>query len=379
MRLSLASLVLLNLTAVGLAQRSSAPRPEIQAAAGNAAAKLRDQIMRMPVAKDLPASSLDRALQKAQTVGGPRWVDNHTCQVQMEISGSQLADLLMQDLKEHPESSPLSPADLRKRLDEWGDLTFNAVGSSADGDSVELAQPNGALGAWSAIDEATRKRTIAAARRDAAQKMLENISNISLKEQLHIGDVTSRPATAEKVLAWFNRQPITRVEFLEDLKVSVTVDISPSSLTSTLQSAAEESGINWNRVQQEIAERVETLVGTASAKPGGAGELPVRPPDWAATFIEAEASGSGEGSRLKVARAIETVAIGKLREKFVALKVGINTLAEIAKSDPQVGQGIDRVMMHAHTYKVDYRTDGSVLVHVSLDLRNVWDELRSNP
>lgn len=72
--------------------------------------------------------------------------------------------------------------------------------------------------------------------------------------------------------------------------------------------------------------------------------------------------------------------MGQLREKFLALHVTAQTtLADAVASDPQIAQAVNRAMLHAHTYKVDYRADGSVLTRVSLDLRDAWDELRSNP
>ena len=41
-------------------------------------------------------------------------------------------------------------------------------------------------------------------------------------------------------------------------------------------------------------------------------------------------------------------------------------------------QAIDRVLRQARAYKIDYGADGSVTVHVKLDLDNAWDALRGD-
>jgi hypothetical protein len=306
--------------------------------------------------------------------------------VQLEISGSQLADLLVQDAREHPDQSPLSAVELARRLGDWDKLTFSAVGSSAGGAAIESARPNS--GPWSQVDEMTCRRAIAAARQDALRKMLDQVSGITLTNSLKIGDAVARAKIADALAIWFNQQPVMRVEFLDDLRVSVTVAVTPASLSAEVQSAVsldkEFSGgisVDWNRVQRDISNHTGPVIGTASAAASAtapaAFTLPSSPPEWADTLIESEATATQGASPLKVARAAEAVAIGKLREKFLALRIGDITLAQAAKADPQFAQGLDRVMLRAHTYKVDYRADGSVLVRVSLDLRNVWDELVS--
>jgi hypothetical protein len=338
---------------------------------------------------------LSQALQNAQSVGGPRWVDDHTCQVRLEISGSELADLLVKEAREHPERSPLTPDELRRRLDAWNKMTFFAVGSSAEGESIELAGPHYVVGAWSEVDETTRRRTVAAARRDAVQNILGTVSDIPLSPTFKVQDALARKAIMDRVCDFLNHQPVTRVEFLDDLRVSITLSTTPASFGTALQSAvmgdskfSHDAAIDWKSVQAEIVNRVGPTAGTAWATPAGSTTtpaaptaviLPSSPPDWADTQIESEATSSEGATRLKIARAAEAVATAKLREKFLALKVGKITLAGAAKADPELAKAVNRVMMHAHTYKVDYRADGSILVRVSLDLRNAWEELTGKP
>src|SRR4051812_46686893 len=72
-------------------------RPQIAAATAEAVANLRDAIERTPINQRVTVGDflrrtgsqdeLNRALQRAELVGGPRWVDDDTCQVQLEMSG----------------------------------------------------------------------------------------------------------------------------------------------------------------------------------------------------------------------------------------------------------------------------------------------------
>jgi hypothetical protein len=372
---------------------------QVRAAEGFAAANLREQVLKMPVGRNMAvgdllkrpggAEALARALQNAKEMGGTRWVDANTVQVQLEISGSQLADLLIADAREHPGQSPLSAAELTERLGDWGKLNFVAVGSSAGGEGIESARPG--AGPWSGVDEGTRRRAIAAARADAMRKMLDGISDIAVTDTLRVGDCVARGKIVDALGVWFDAQPVTRVEFLDDLKVSVTVAVSPGSLSDAFRSAvtsdkefSRDINVDWNRVGQEIMMRAGPAIGVGVVSPASTAispvglVLPISPPEWADTLIESEATGTEGSSPLKVARAAEGVAIGKLREKFLALRVGDMTLGEAVKADPRFAEAVNQVMLRAHTYKVDYRADGSVLVRVSLDLRNAWEELRGN-
>jgi hypothetical protein len=388
-----------------------ARRAQVQAAAANAAVSLREQVLRMPLTRGVDvravvdrtqsAAALDQALQGAQQIGGPRWIDDRTCQVRVEIPGSQLSGVLLSEVRQHPDQSPLPIEDLQRRLHEWDRITFYAVGSSAaGGEAIEMARPHLAVGAWSKVDEATRKRTITDARQDAVKHVLDDVAPVALNETLQVRDAIARPAIGDRMNVWLSHQPVTRLEFLEDLKVAVTISPSAKAMTSTLQSAitgdkefSKDRTFNWGQVQQDVAIHVGPTVGTAAApaskppepQPAGPGllsamVLPLQPPDWIDTPIDAEATARSVGTRLKTARAAEAAATDQLRRKFLELHLTPQmTLGDAVKTDPRLGEAVDRAMLHVRINKVDYHTDGSVLARVSLDMQNAWDELRSNP
>src|SRR5437660_4361521 len=106
------ALVLIAAFATGADQPGDdARRAQVQAAATNAAVNLREQVLRMPLTRGIDVRAvvdrtqtlpaLDQALQGAQQIGGPRWVDDRTCQVRLEIPGSQLSGVLLNEVRQH--------------------------------------------------------------------------------------------------------------------------------------------------------------------------------------------------------------------------------------------------------------------------------------
>jgi hypothetical protein len=393
-----------------------ARRAQVQAAASNAASNLREQVLRMPLSRTVDVrqfvdrtrsdSALSAALQNAQQIGSPRWVDDRTCQVRLEVPASSVGQVLLDEAHRNPQQSPVRADDLQQRVTEWNRMSFFAVGSAVAGESIENAAPHAAVGAWAKVSEAVRRKTISRAREDAVTQVLDDVAPVALNQSVHVQDALRRQEIGPHVSRWLSYQPVTRVEFLEDLRVSVTIAPSAKSLASTLQVAViadkdflRDQTVDWDRVEQDIAAHIGPTVGTASISAGDVGAppappspkntsalpvtvLPLQPPDWMDSTLEADATARGVAGapRLKTANTAEAKAIDALKEKLLALHVTqSSTLADAVKSDEHLTRGIDRAMLHARISKVDYLPDGSVRAQASLDLQNAWDELRSNP
>ena len=52
---------------------------------------------------------LRKTLRQSEQVGGPRWTDDRTCQVQLQVSGTRIATALSRIAAANPDRSPLSP------------------------------------------------------------------------------------------------------------------------------------------------------------------------------------------------------------------------------------------------------------------------------
>src|SRR5262249_57387247 len=94
--------------------------------------------------------------------------------------------------------------------------------------------------------------------------------------------------------------------------------------------------------------------------------------------IDAEGSADRAVLPLKTKTNAEAVATENLRRRIGALQLTRDVIIDdAAKIDPRYAEAINRVMLRATVYKVDWRADGSVAVRMSVDSRDVWYELRT--
>src|SRR2546426_328967 len=67
---------------------------------------------------------LARVLRHAQQIGGARWLDEKTCQVRLELSGDDVADLLVSIAQDKPRDVGLPVDVLRRRVEHLRNETF---------------------------------------------------------------------------------------------------------------------------------------------------------------------------------------------------------------------------------------------------------------
>jgi len=309
--------------------------------------------------------------------------------VQLEIPGSRLVSFVHSTMRENPKRSPVKPEAIAGRLNAWSQLTFSAVGSSAEGDSIDLARPTTA-GKWAEVGDRARRQAVERAQADAVHQVILAISPIVIDANRQLKDAIARPPIADRVTAWLNRQPVTRIEFSDDLKVSLTLTLSPSALGRVLRTAitadakfARAGGaIDWDRIRTDVEATPTNAVGTATAVVAPATSLPaivlpITPPDWLDQQLDAEATAHNAGSRLMMGRDAEADATGRIKAQLLALKLDDRTtLGDAARADPQVASAVTRAMRLTHTASVDYLPNGAVHVSMTLDLHDAWDELR---
>ena len=376
---------------------------QVQAATANGVAALREQVLRTRLGKDSTVREfLDRAratddltpiLESAQPVGGPRWVDEQVCQVKMELPGSRVSTFLMSVAGDENRHAGIKPDALKAKLADWKDLKFTGTGTSAGGDEIDQARPGESAGKWADVSDRSRKTAISTARADAFEQVMKSLQPISLDGKKTVGDALAQPAVAQQLTKWLKTQPVTRIEFLENLRVSVTVSVTPKSLADQVKSAMMTQSstmrglsVDWSAVNAKIQTAPESFTGTATAVIEGPGTalsavvLPPVPSDSLDERLEAEGSAVASGSRLKTGLAAQDQAVARLREKFIQLHIDpATTLGDAAKKEPALDQAINRALKHARTTRTDYNADGSVRVRIDLNVRDAWDELRANP
>src|SRR4051812_25028594 len=133
-----AILLLLALAPITWAQDPSVV--QVDAARSDALDALRREILAMQILPDATVQHLveraggegviSRILTTAQQVGGPRWIEDQTCQVTISVDGEQLARALVDLAQSKPKALSVPPATLRDRLKRWKGRTFQSVGTS---------------------------------------------------------------------------------------------------------------------------------------------------------------------------------------------------------------------------------------------------------
>ena len=99
--------------------------PRVNTARQNAVASLRSQMQGIRLTGNITvddflvqtqaSDALSALAAKAHSLGGPRWIDDQTVQVKLELPGADLIGQLISIAATHPEN-PISPVLLDQRL-----------------------------------------------------------------------------------------------------------------------------------------------------------------------------------------------------------------------------------------------------------------------
>ena len=403
MRVGTCILLALFLGSVARAQQI-AQTVQVDAARSDALEALRREILAAQILPDATVQTLvDRAggegvlslvLTKAQQLGGPRWIDDQTCQVTLAISGDEVAKALEQLSDSKPKALSAPPQVVKERLKRWRRRTFEAVGTSIGWSAVDRLRPDPSQANWQMVSDEDRKKAIVAAKQSAVQAVLDSLKPLVLEGTHTVGEALSVPQVDDDLRKWLASRPITAVQFRDNLEIRLALSVAPQELWPQLKEALQkqkkvpmpDKTNDWIRVREQVLARMAPPVGastagaTVVAATRPAIVLPDQPPPWTNDSIEAVATASSTGAALRTARAAETAAARELRIKIDALLLSPGLpLGEAAKQDPRIQQAIDRSLQRAQIARVDYDspTRGSVRAKLLLNLEDVWRELNA--
>ena len=200
--------------------------------------------------------------------------------------------------------------------------------------------------------------------------------------------------------------PVTEVDFdqrardaRQQLQVKVTLGVDELDYFEQVRAALEnqksialpQSNEEWERFRQDFAAAFRPVVGRANAKvdaatrtgPNVKGFLPRQrsAPEWVNDDFSvqgtATAGGASAAAKLKARQTAEANARAALRSRIESLPFDKDTtVGQTAKDDPRFDAAVRRAIDRTRPTKTDYRPDGTVVVHLTHDLRNLWDELR---
>jgi hypothetical protein len=339
-------------------------------------------------------AALRELLSQSQPVGGPRWLDDQTCQVRIEVEGDKIADWLIAQAKSHPQNSPIDPAALDTMLSDLRTHRFEATSTSAASETVNTLAPASSASSWQNISADQRRQVLLAARQNAAEHALEILGPIEVAEGRTVAEaMTSKPALREQLLGYLRTAPITSVDFQDDLQVHVQLGPSRQELAQTIytgaigKTSADLDADDFRGIQalhERITQRLGEVAGSASASSlenTAAGTVPASlipadPPAWVDHQIDVSGRGFVPGSQLRSAHAAEHDAILNLRTRLGALHLDdSHTVLDAAARDPHVADAINQTLEQARPYKSEFNSDGSVTIHEILDLHDFWQAL----
>ena len=395
--------LILCLTSFAAAQQT-AQTAQLDAARSDALDALRREILAAQILPDATVQTLvdrtdgegviNRVLNKAQQLGGPRWIDDQTCQVTLAIDGEDVAKVLEQLVDSKPKALSAPPQVVKDKLKRWRHRTFEAVGTSIGWSAVDRLRPDPSQSNWVNVSDEDRRKAIVAAKQSAVQAILDSLKPLVLEGTHTMGEALAVPQVNEELRKWLSTRPLTAVQFRDNLEVRLALSVAPQELWPQLKDAVQKQKTvptpsktnDWIRVREEVLARMAPPVGSSTAIANAAAAtrptvaLPTEPPPWANDAIEAQATAPSSGAALRTARAAETAATHELRIKLDALLLSPGlTLGAAAKEDPRIEQAISRTLQRAQIAKVDYDTPtrGSVRAKLSVNLEDLWRELNA--
>lgn len=343
------------------------------------------------------ADQLARTLERGELLGGPRWIDKQTCQVQLQISGARILAALKQIAVNNPHTTPLPPETFDRLAQRWRERDFTSSGTTTSAVPLADLRPHGINGPWAHVRDEDRARTITNARRDAVERVLASLRHVPLTRATTVGDVLEKPALRHAIEAWLAERPITRVEFRRDLEVELVLNVTPTETLDAIRSqlsqpSSDLKGLDlpspsddaaWSFIHGLFERHMAGPVGHAAVPAETVGHRPVAPahvPAWVETHADEVGIATLGESKLKSSLRAEARAREKLRERIESLSLSTNaTVGQTATQDPHVRDAVSRAVSRATIMQTDYDNPrGSVSVHVSLDLREFWAALHDS-
>lgn len=391
-------IILVPLICFTVASAQSDREAQIEAAKSDAIESLKRQIIASHINNELTvadvidklagAAELDRTLEAAEELGGPRWLGEQAVQVRLSIDGSRISRMLLKLVQAHPKQSPISLESLRRQLKWWSDRIFSATGTSMGAGDIGRLRPSLSDRTWWAVSDADRRRAILAARDNAVDRVLQSLGSIDLAGGKTLGQALADPSVRQSIKQWLENQPIKDVEFNNDLTVRLTLADLTTGLWPVLKSALSNqhaipvptNDAEWDRLREQVTSQLGNPVGIGVVQPPGqsgggppAVSLPPEPPNWSKEQAEAEATSPQDGSALHTSRRAEALAMEKLRDQVNRLLLipGM-TIGDAAGKDPRIEQAVAKCLTRARPSKVDYGPKGAVTVHVVLRLAELW-------
>jgi hypothetical protein len=369
----------------------------MQAATSSAVKNLCDQVSELPLTASINVGRFLQILDKRgelttdialanETIGAPRWMDNYTCQVQLEVATPPVMNALVRMAAANPKTTPVSAIQIQRATARWP-RQFIATGSATSNTIIRF-RPSDSV-AWRTVSDPARQKALNDAKTAASRLAMNSVSPVRLSDTKTLGDTFAVRDVGAAVDSWLSHRPVTRVDFKDDLQVEVSLGIEEHDFFNVVREAVKRQSAvpvppaesqDWNRIEKDFSSQFKAPIGRASAgeappPPKAQPHLPKMPPDWINQQMQVEGSAKGAGPLLQTRAEAQRDASAKLQNRIENLKLADTTLRDLAKADPRIAKAIAQGVSTARIYKTDY-LDGAVTIHLMCDMRDVWDQLR---
>jgi hypothetical protein len=363
---------------------------------------------------------LRKTLRQAEQVGGPRWLDDRRCQVELQVSGTRVATALQRIAAANADRTPLPVDQVTVLTRGWERRSFAAtgqavaekpVGQQVIGQRTEPALGDRRRDPWARVSDVDKEHAVAAARLDAARKCLRSVSPVSLTARSTVGDVLGVDDIGGRMEDWFMARPVKDQVLREDMQAVVTLTATPDDTFEQFKGlAVKQREISlprnegeWGEVKDQFRRRMAAPVGRGSPpeeraadvgrgdgwgpgfaprrafglRPDRRGDdgivIPGRPPEWVGRQVDADGTAGSDRGRLHAARNAEADAEKALRKLVEDLPLSRDlTVGQAAKNDRRVGRALDEALGRARIGQTKYHEDGTATVRLYLELEDVW-------
>ncbi len=270
-------------SAQGVSRAGEVPKPadarpadvkaaKIQAATNNAVNVLMADVSRQPLTGNIAVRDLLRraqgeeamraTLQEADQIGGPRWIDESTCQIRLEIGGQKVAKTLVKIADGAGEHSPIQPAALKNVLGDWDRRAFSAVGTSENAfrldtvmarpatQPVQITLPAVAPKWASEFMRAegengpmfSKLRSARSAEQKALATLRAQVDELPIGKDLTVGAFSANDAALKLAIdRAVQRAKLTKLDYLADGSASVQVTADLADVWREIDAARQDS------------------------------------------------------------------------------------------------------------------------------------------
>jgi hypothetical protein len=391
------------ISGLGLAAKGASPAAPgdraaaseiIAASTSKAVRQLYSEVSRLSLAPNLTVGQYVRHmdceeeflkyLQRADQIGGPRWIDPYTVQVQLQIPAARVSQALKQFAGAYPKRSPLTAAQIEMASRQWP-AVIGAMGSTAESIVLKAIRPRPGP-PWSFVSDRDREQALEAANAAAVEQSIEAVSPVKLADSRTLGEALADPSVQKTVRDWLVSRPVSNVNFCDDLQVEVTLSVDERAFFEQVRTAIRgqtlvpmpQSIEQWRQVERDFFARFRPATGRATAARGvpvtqSVLTVPRKAPEWAVQKVEIVGQAEPAGSKLRARMQAEADARAKLRQRLESLQLEKDlTVGDAVRQSPRIAENLAAYVEQVRPYRTEYQSDGGAAVYLQADLGELW-------